>query len=251
MNKKLLLGLFLMSILIGALFILNGVQEGGKEGGKEEQGGIESNREIIDSEKVGENAQILTIKGESNQVEYTGYDINYSRDNRIYRNYFESNLRQALGWINENTKENSTFLCWWDYGHMIRGYSGRDVIIYSPSEDILYTLASKKWNEEGSGDFSSREKIDDVVLALVSTDPKETREVMEKYNAEYVFVATEDKFKSYVLFLIAGYDPSEYLVDGEPTKKAMEIVIFRMIDEQTIEGFELVYSDEYAKIYRK
>ncbi|MCK4492049.1 MAG: hypothetical protein KAU03_05460 [Candidatus Altiarchaeales archaeon] len=50
--------------------------------------------------------------------------------------------------------------------------------------------------------------------------------------------------------LIAGYDPSEYQVEGEPTGKARETIISRMINEETTEGFELVYADEYVKIYK-
>jgi len=39
---------------------------------------------------------------------------------------FWVDAKNCLEWIKNNTPENSTFLCWWDYGHMIKGYTGRD-----------------------------------------------------------------------------------------------------------------------------
>ncbi len=180
---------------------------------------------------------------------YTRQDIEYVKDGRKFTNYFDPKLSQSLDWIKTETHEDSIFLCWWDYGHMIRGYADRDVVIYSPSEDILWTVSSKIWDTEASGEFSSREKIDDAVKALTTHDPTETREVMEKYDAEYIFVTKSDSGTSYVLFTLAGYDISEYLLDYEPTDKALDTILFKAINEQEIEGFELVYSDDYVKIY--
>ncbi|RLE62706.1 MAG: hypothetical protein DRN53_03490 [Thermoprotei archaeon] len=38
-------------------------------------------------------------------------------------------MRKALEWIKINTPEDSIFLSWWDYGHMIKSYAERHVVI--------------------------------------------------------------------------------------------------------------------------
>jgi len=98
---------------------------------------------ISETENINENAKILTITSQMKGMSYKRQDIEYEEDDRTFRNYFDPNLRTSLDWIKEKTAGDSNFLCWWDYGHMIRGYTSRDVIIYSPSEDILWTISSK------------------------------------------------------------------------------------------------------------
>jgi hypothetical protein len=73
---------------------------------------------------------------------------------------------------------------------------------------------------------------------------------MEKYHSDYIFVTESDEGKSYVLFKLAGYDDSEYLIDYEPTEKALDTVLFKTINGEEIAGFDLVYSDDYVKIYQ-
>lgn len=205
--------------------------------------------ELIGSEAIGENAQILTLKAEVKGVEYTRHDIEYTREGRTFRHYFDPKLRPALDWIKENTPEDAVFLCWWDYGHMIRGYTERDAVIYAPSKGIMETVSSGRWDTSASGDFSTEQRIREVALALTTRDPKETLDIMKKYGAGYVFITAEDSAKSFAILSILGYDPSEYLVDWKPTEKAMETMLFKMLGHERVEGLNLLYSDEFVKIY--
>ena len=50
--------------------------------------------------------------------------------------YFDDNMKPGLNWINSSTPENATFLCWWDYGHMIKAVGERNVIVRNPSHEI-------------------------------------------------------------------------------------------------------------------
>ena len=199
------------------------------------------------SEKISDDAELITTEGTYQGKDFEKSDIKYKKDGEEFQNYFDPQFRDSLDWIKENVKE-GVFLSWWDYGHMIRGYAGRDVVIFSPSEAILWSLASGKWDEEGSGRFSTKEQINDVTLALTTIDAGKTKEVMEKYNAEYVFVTERDIASSYVLFEIAGLD--DYYEGYKPKEKAMSTILFRMVNKETIEGFSLVYSDNIVRIYK-
>jgi len=89
-----------------------------------------------------------------------------------------------------------------------------------------------------------------VVKALTTVNSLETKKIMEKYDSDYIFVTESDKEKNYVFFKLAGYDDLEYLVNYEPTDKALDAVFFKMINGEEIDGFDLVYFDEHVKIYR-
>ena len=201
----------------------------------------------ISKEQISDDAEIITAKGTYQDKEFEKADIKYEKDGEEFQNYFDPQFRDALDWIKENV-EDGVFLSWWDYGHMIRGYTGQEVVIFSPSEDILWSLASGEWDEEGSGKFSTEEQIEDVVLALTTTDVSKIKEVMEKYNAEYVFVTTKDAASSFVLFKIAGME--DYYEEYKPTEKALSTILFRMVNEEGVEGFSLIYDDELVRIYR-
>ncbi|MBU1976703.1 MAG: hypothetical protein KKA62_01980 [Nanoarchaeota archaeon] len=205
--------------------------------------------EIISVEQLDDNTKIITTDYSLGQNKGEQQDIIYQEDNQTFQNYFDPSLRGAFQWIKENISEGK-FLSWWDYGHMIKGYSGQEVIIYSPSEDILWSLASQRWDEEKSGLFSSTEKIEDVAEALTTTDLRVTTEIMKKYKANYVFVAKKDKAASWVLFKITGRDDYYNKENYQAAEKASETVLFRMDDGDEFSQFELVYDDKTAKIYK-
>lgn len=203
---------------------------------------IETGRETeqVDNRYDGE---IITIHSAMNDVSYTQYNIKYTKEGTIMENYFLQELRPSLDWIKENTPEDSIFFNWWDYGHMIQGYTGREVVIFSPSKDILWSVASNNWDEKVSGPMSSSEKIRDVVFAFISNDPKVLKEKMQKYNSEYVFVSKLDKtIIDYWLEKLKDY-PSI-------TEIYSEHLIARMLQDEDIEGFTQVYSDNEVKIYK-
>ena len=131
---------------------------------------------------------------------YTYTYIEYEKDGRTFENYFDNSMRLSLEWINQNTEDDAVLLNWWDYGHMIRGYTYRDSVIYAPSADMLGTVANMEWIPEKQGDFSPGEKIADVGYALLTSNPDETLQIMDKYNAGYLYVYTMDWGKSWAIY---------------------------------------------------
>ena len=97
---------------------------------------------------------------------------------------------------------------WWDYGHLIRGYGGRDSVVYNPSGEVFDRTRSKgvgakvrrTWDTGAYGELSSHEKIVDVGYALLASTPNETLRIMDKYNAGYLYVHYTDFGKSWAIY---------------------------------------------------
>lgn len=184
----------------------------------------------------------------------------YVKDGVKHDGYYGGYLRDALDWIKTNTPENSVFLNWWDYGHMIIGYGERDSIVKNPSEEALVSVADPTEFEE----LDTHEKIVSVAKALTTTNASETLATMEMYGATYLLVTGEDgKGKPHWIFHFAGldfytdywntswqgsdlaFDPNQYNESGKET------VICRLLAEAEIPGLTQVYIDENVKIYKR
>ncbi|MBR9679895.1 MAG: hypothetical protein GOU99_02505 [Candidatus Altiarchaeota archaeon] len=183
--------------------------------------------------------------------------FNYSWGGFEYSSIFYPEIMEGMRWIQENTAQDATILAWWDYGHMIRGKTGRDTILFGPSREILFSVAKYAALSQAERDkvicvdCNPHAWVEDVADALVTTDPDKTAEIMHTYGAEYVLVTEQEVGKSYSIMFVAGLDPHDYLTaDYEPLEPALEMVLFRMLSSEEISGFELVYSDSSVWIYQ-
>jgi asparagine N-glycosylation enzyme membrane subunit Stt3 len=166
--------------------------------------------------------------------------------------YFEPQMRTGLDWIKNNTSENATFLCWWDYGHMIKGYAQRNIIVRNPSHEWIDMVADKSSVTE----FDPNEKLVDVAKALATSNSTETLQIMDKYNATYVAVYNDSlsSGEAYWIYKVAGLDPTLYLTTQNSTSvfssAGMETMIAKFLDNRNT-GFALVYQDPAMKVYEK
>ena len=164
--------------------------------------------------------------------------------------YFVS-MKDSLDWIKVNTPEDSLFLCWWDYGHMIKGYAERNVVVRDPSEQILESVT----NAEEITQIESHETIVDVATAFSTTDSTKTLQIMETYDASYIVVNEIETQKAFWIFQIAGLNTTEYAYEYWPpgqsafTDKAKETMLARLVENRETNPFSLVYSDETIKVY--
>jgi len=167
--------------------------------------------------------------------------------------YFEPQMRTGLDWIKNATPENAVFLCWWDYGHMIKGYAERNVIVRNPSHEWINMIA-EPWRSQVT-EFDSNEKIVDVANALTTSNSTETKLIMERYGASYV-VVYEDEYvvaKAGWMCKVAGLDPLNYTTPTSPlafTDSGKQMMISRLLDNRDA-GFTLIYQDSVMKVYRK
>ncbi|UCE36440.1 MAG: hypothetical protein JSW00_13075 [Thermoplasmata archaeon] len=183
---------------------------------------------------------------------YDKYEIHYNIDGKDYMGIFFPEMRPGFNWVKKNTEQNDTVLCWWDYGHAIRGYTGRNAVIYSPSKSIKNTIVDpstiKDWEDE--------DRVKRVAQALVATNSSETINVMKQYNSKYLITSHRDSSGiTYAFFQAADLEISDYMEVSkgmsfrEFTEKGRETLIYRVWAGEDIPGLELVYSDINSRIY--
>lgn len=182
------------------------------------------------------------------EIKYTDETGNHSEQ------YFETQMRTGLDWIKNNTSENATFLCWWDYGHMIKGYAERNVIARNPSHEWIEMVAIARTDPSAIKEFDSNDKVVDVAKALAASNSTETLQIMEKYGATYIVVYKDDLAKAYWMYKVAGLDPMNYRVQLQNStwvlnEAAKQTMISRLLDNRDT-GFTLVYQDVSMKVYK-
>jgi asparagine N-glycosylation enzyme membrane subunit Stt3 len=164
--------------------------------------------------------------------------------------YFDDNMHAGLNWINSSTPENATFLCWWDYGHMIKAVGERNVVVRNPSHEIINSIA----DPSGITEFDPNEKILDVASALTTDNQSKTVQIMGKYNATYLMIVKNDLVNSVWFFKISGLNYTDYLVNQGPslgfTDLGQDTMIARLLDNRNTGPFALVYQDQQMKVYK-
>ena len=173
----------------------------------------------------------------------------YTDETGNHSGYFDDNMKAGLNWINSSTPENATFLCWWDYGHMIKAVGERNVVVRNPSHEIINSIA----DPSGIKEFDSNEKMLDVASALTTDNQSKTVQIMGKYNATYLMIGKNDLVNSVWFFKISGLNYTDYLVNQGSslgfTDLGMNTMIARLLDDRNTGPFTLVYQDQQMKVY--
>jgi asparagine N-glycosylation enzyme membrane subunit Stt3 len=163
--------------------------------------------------------------------------IEYIDEAGKHSGLFLTTMRNALEWIKTNSPKDSVFLCWWDYGHMIKGYAERNVVIRNPSREILKSVTHPSKIKE----FDPHERIVDVATAFSTTDPNEALRIMQRYGVSYVLVYEEDLYKAHWIFWTAGLNTTEYFYRYWPEKgyytfsdKAKDTIIARLLETEKL-----------------
>jgi len=178
-----------------------------------------------------------------------GFD--YERDGKTYNPSTQTGLGESMTWIKDNLPEDAVISAWWDYGHMIRGVTEREVIVFNPSEEILYTVsmvaAGGEFDTENLGELSEHGDIENIANILTTTSPIEAIDLMNSYSSEYLMVTTHERTKSWVIYNVSGAEAEQL---DEYTFVNEDSMMYMMLDDKDIEGFEKIYSDSVVVIYR-
>jgi hypothetical protein len=188
----------------------------------------------------------------------SGNEIEYVKEGKTYKGTYFHEHESALKWIKTNTPETARFFNWWDYGHEIMGYTKRDVVVFSPSKEILWSVAGG-WDENINGPLSPNERIISLTHGFLTESVGELKDEVEKYNAQYIFI-TSNYLNEMKVMLKIGHEfgkinPEEYIADGNLTQKAKRTNLYTLWNkppgyEELIRPFVLAYEDSYVKIYR-
>jgi asparagine N-glycosylation enzyme membrane subunit Stt3 len=204
-----------------------------------------------ETEDVDQSTRIIsTTQTDSDGVNFTIEELQYIKDEQMFTIYFPYKLRPALDWLKANSRPSDKVLTWWDNGHVIRGYARREPIVYTPSRNILETVAKGKWDEAKLGPFSNPDDMTNVAYAFLADSPTITSGIMKRYGARFAFVARADQQKLAGMTMLLDENVEDYLDDlGEPKATVRDKVLFKMADGWTVKGFKHVYEDDYANIY--
>lgn len=185
---------------------------------------------------------IISFWEDHAEIEYTDETGNHCRK------YFKVEMRNGLDWIGNNTPDNATFLCWWDYGHMIKGYAERESVVRNPSEQILESVGDPSSITE----FDPHARIVDVATALTTSNLTEMFEIVEKYDVTHVMVCSDDLGKVVWFYRIAGLNETDYVSGFEHdqvfTEEGKQTMIAKLLENRDT-GFTLIYEDEEIKVY--
>jgi len=140
---------------------------------------------------------------------------------------------------------------------MIYGYAERESIVKNPSKEALVSVADKSTIKE----FDLHGKILDIAHALTTTNESTTKEIMEKYDAKYLLITTEDGGgKAPWIFQFAGLNYTDYYqptFDSEGaivfrskdyTELGKQTMIFKLLTNTNMQFFRIVHSDGNVKI---
>ncbi|MBM3234431.1 hypothetical protein FJZ19_05050 [Candidatus Pacearchaeota archaeon] len=212
----------------------------------------------------------LTIRN-SNSTYYT-----YEFQGKKYSFIPLNDLLPAMNYIKENISSNAVITSWWDYGHMIQAFGERKVVIFAPSKEIIENSGSvnKQYWANYKGKLSNNQDIINVARILATTDSNESKEIMKKYNSNYILVTKWDEGQSlyYNLTGINGkminyhkrgigveYPSTEYcnFIGDDPAIDTCESIygnenstIYKIIKLKSVQGFEKIYSDSVSVIYK-
>lgn len=154
-------------------------------------------------------------------------------------------MRPALDWIKSNTSGNDTVVSWWDYGHAVRGYTGRDGAIYMASKNLVDTIADR--NEEGRP-WEPEERVRAVSNILLAQNETQLRQGMAAFGARYILTTQRDSSSiAYAIVRGAGKNPDDYLGSSEgiyyPKENARDMFLFKTWAGGDFDGTTVVYKD--------
>jgi len=170
----------------------------------------------------------------------------YVKGEEGFSGYYDAKFRASLNWMKNDIPDSSVILCWWDYGHMIRGIAEMEVVIYAPSKEILWSIVDPSQIHE----YSDHQRVLDVAEALTTTNPNETISLMSKYSATYIFVSIDDAAKAGILLKIAGKSPEMYITPDGFTEQGKQMTLYKILEKMSIDGFEKAYDDADVIVYK-
>ncbi len=188
------------------------------------------------------------------------YEIKYAKDGMEYFSDWGLYDKDVFGWIKENTTENCTILCCWDYGHRVIGYAERNAIatfVSEPLKDFIFIsnyLSGDELDKYANrhGGWNLHEPIEDIAKVLTSDNilSNETRDIIKKYNVSYLLTKRVDLQNVRIFFNVSNKIIDDYLYyennKYNPTDKGSKTLIFKMWnDENNISGLNIIYDYDY------
>ena len=178
-------------------------------------------------------------------------EISFRYNGSTERGPFIPTANNTMAWLKNNTTGGSIILCWWPYGHMIRGIAEREPVIWAPSSQIADTVVFP----ERVVRWEKSENVKEVAVAFLATDPNVTKEIMNKYLAYYVLVEKDSITYVDALCQAAGLDPKDYTIYESGTGMrftgaGQDCAMRLFVSGANVPGFEKAYEDDVFLVYK-
>ena len=198
----------------------------------------------------------MYLNGEWNEIT----SVSYTKYGRNLTGAFIPYMLGALSWIKTNTSEDSTILCWWDYGHMVEGLAERNAIATFASSHLEDTIVyysyfseeKKNADIEKKGGWNPKEKLEDIakVFTCDNISSNKIRDILEKYNVKYILTRRYDTEIAIIFFKWFDKNTSEYIVNNSLTDKAKQTLIFQLWMEKSVPfGLQLIGEFRSKDVY--
>jgi hypothetical protein len=98
-------------------------------------------------------------------------------------------------------------------------------------------------------ELSQNREAKDVAEALLTTDLKETAEIMQTQDAKYIFIHMDDLSMLEEIFTAAKRRLAS-INKSNPRDSIKDSFMDKALNKDELSGFENVYKDDYAVIYK-
>lgn len=149
---------------------------------------------VVGTETVASGAELVTVQQSDHGTTANVTRIRYTHDGTAYEATFVPRLRPALDWLRNNTAPDARVAAWWDYGHAIQGYTGREVVAATPSEWVWEHTTVRgsdgaAFDTGKEGALASQETMQDLAT-MVTGNLSMARQAMNAAGAEYLLLTT-------------------------------------------------------------
>jgi hypothetical protein len=180
------------------------------------------------------------------------YNLTFTKDGVQEQGLYYGFMSGTISWIKSSTPSNAVFMSWWDYGKEITGCTARSSVISNPSARFVALGFSGN-----STELDPDQSLLDVGTALFSTNATLSHSIAAKYGAGYLLITAEDGGEKapYILSYL-GLKPADYIASNSTTFSStawttlgQQTVIYRLLAGQDVQGFTLVHTDSYVRVY--
>lgn len=256
MMKKILIKIICFLTIIT---ILSGCIENTNQENTEEETPQQGDIRLISTEYLGGKYNLSFLHKQSYyDEEWSNFTlINYTKNGKTYTGAYKPEMEYILNWIKNNTSENCTILCWWDYGHMVEGYAERNALATFASINLIDTIARfASLNEEEKSNkikeidyWAPNENLADIANIFTSINLTDVKDIIEKYNISYILTHEYDKNIAYIFFKYFDKNTDEYLVNNSLATKAKQTMIFQLwADNYVPPGLKLIYDSKFPEM---
>lgn len=118
----------------------------------------------------------------------------YEHEGERYGTSFYNITKPVADWIANNTEKDAVIASWWDYGHFIRGLTGREVVVATPSNWTIQKTTAYGELIGKYGEKASRGEMKQLSSMYAGTE-EEALQAMRENDVTHYLITRWDIMK--------------------------------------------------------